>query len=418
MNRLCTWLLALVCFLSLSGTAFAEGYSLYEYSARGIALGGATMARKPDPSAIAHNAALIARLPGVHLMGGFTTITPSGSMETRVGGVTDRSDLKPGTWVVPHFYYTHQLNDSFTIGVGEFSRFGLGFEYSHDWPGRYNIYRVALDTFSINPVIAWAVTDSLSLAAGIELVHVNLDLQKRVPVIMGGTQVAEVDSNIQDASDTNFGFNLAAHYQFNEQWAAGFQYRSKVRVHSYGDAEFSLISGNPAVMANFPNGSAHAVVTLPDSFAGGVSYSPIPELSIEVGAIYTRWSSFDNLNINFGTGLPQHNSVSTRNWRDVWRLNVGVEYEPLDWLALRVGYVFDQSPMPGNHEDYLVPTDDRHIFSLGSGFKYCDWTLDLAYGYIMPGDRKYAAKNAIGVVESETKDAKTHMFSFSLGYKF
>ena len=412
MNKLRTWLLALVCFFSLTGVAFAEGYALYEYSARGISLGGATMARKPDASAVAYNPAQITRLPGVHLMGGFTTITPSGSMETTVGGVASRTDLKPGTWVVPHFYYTHKLTDRVSIGVGEFSRFGLGFEYPNNWPGRFNIYRVALDTFSINPVFAVAVTEDLSIAAGVEIVHVNLDLQKRVRDPYTGT---EVDSNIQDASDTDGGFNVAAHYQFNDQWAAGFQYRSKARVHSYGKVKFTPLNG-PTAPGLFNNGTAHAVVTLPDSFAGGISFTPTPELSVEVGATYTRWSSFDYLNINLPQPLP--NSVSTRKWRDVWRLNAGIEYEPIDWLALRAGYVFDQSPMPEGHEDYLVPTDDRHIFSLGSGFRYDDWTLDLAYAYILPGDRKYAREDAIGVVQSRTKDSKTHMFSMSLGFSF
>ena len=385
------------------------------------------MARKPDPSAIAYNPALIARLPGVHLMAGASAIMPSGKMDYVDNGVPGTTTLKPGTWVVPHLYYTHQLSDSFTLGVGEFSRYGLGFEYPNHWPGRFNIYRVDLASISVNPVIAWAVTEDFSLAAGIEFVYVNLDLQKRVG-IETGFGLAEIDSNIQNASDTSVGFNLAAHYQLCDELALGFQYRSRVRVHAYGDVEFSYLSGpslpgiEAAVMSNFRNGGADSVVTLPDSFAGGIAFMPIPELSIEAGAIYTRWSSFKELNINLPAPLP--NSVSDRSWKDVWRFNVGVEYEPLDWLALRAGYVYDESPMPGSKEDYLVPTDGRHIFSLGTGFKYEDWTLDLAYAYIKPLDRKYqldprpTEQGGSHVVHSRTRDSDTNIFSFSLGYKF
>ena len=45
---------ALALVLAFSGVARAEGFALYEYSARGIALGGAVVARgNPDASAVA-----------------------------------------------------------------------------------------------------------------------------------------------------------------------------------------------------------------------------------------------------------------------------------------------------------------------------------------------------------------------------
>ena len=174
MRKFCIRLAVLACFLILTGNAHAEGFALYEYSARGVALGGSVMARKPDASAVAYNPALMTRLPGIHIMGGLSAITPDGKMRsTDAFGDTEVTSLKPSTWLIPHMYYTQRLNDRLTVGVGEFSRFGLGFEYPHNWPGRFNVYEVALTTASVNPSIAWAVTDKLSLAAGVEVVYAN-----------------------------------------------------------------------------------------------------------------------------------------------------------------------------------------------------------------------------------------------------
>ena len=431
MRKFCLRLAMLACFLILAGKAHAEGFALYEYSARGVALGGSVMARKPDASVVAYNPALMTRLPGIHVMGGASAISPAGKMRTTDDfGDTEITRLKSSTWLIPHMYYTQQLNDSFTVGVGEFSRFGLGFEYPHNWPGRFNVYEVSLTSASLNPSIAWAATDKLSLAAGVEIVYVSLDLKKRArfPVVPGGPALGalEVDSNIQDADDVGIGFNLAGHYQFNDQWAAGLQYRSQVRVHAHGDVQYSYVNfqglpGTEPVAQNvydsvFKDGGAHATVILPDSIAGGLSWSPIPELSLEVGATWTRWSSFRALNIH----LPEPIGVSNnpKHWKDTWRFNAGVEYEPLDWLALRAGYVYDQSPMTKRYADYLVPTDDRHIFSLGVGFKWDAWTLDLAYAYIMPLDRAYKASSETHVLDSKTRDSSTNIFSLSLGYQF
>ncbi len=422
MKKLRVFLLAAGLVVASAGSSLAEGFALYEWSARGVALGGAVMARTPDASTVAYNPAMLTKLSGVRLQGGFSAITPDGKMSTTENGVTQTTNLKPSTWVVPHVYYTQQLSDRWFIGVGEFSRFGLGFEYPHNWPGRFNVYEVKLNSASINPNIAWKATDKLSLAAGVEAVYVKMDLKKRV----GGlpNPAWEIDSNIQDAEDVGLGFNLAAHYQFNDQWAAGLSYRSQAKVRAWGDVEFSDVYGtiNPAFynMA-VKDGSAHAEVVLPDSIAGGVSFTPIPELSFEVGATWTRWSTFRSLRIHLpDTPLAPSDNISDskKMWDDSWRLSAGVEWQALDWLALRAGYVWDQSPMTEQYEDYLVPTDGRNIYSVGVGFRHNAWTLDLAYAYIDAKGRSYAGDPNTHVLDSKAKDTRTDLASITLGYEF
>ncbi len=420
MMKLCTRLLAVVGFLATAGTASAEGFALYEYSARGVALGGATVARKPDPSAVAYNPALITRLKGANVQAGISAITPSGYMssEDPANGGTD-THLKASTWMVPNFYYTQQINDKFTFGIGEFSRFGLGFEYPHNWPGKNNVYQVELTTASVNPNIAWAVTDKLSLAVGLEVMYLNLDLKKKSPLPLPN---AQVDANIQNADSVGYGGNLAAHYQFNEQWGAGLVYRSQIKQRAEGVNEMTvenvpswIVNGSPLLSNMDKDHNAHGTVVLPDSLAGAVSWSPMPELSFELGAIWTRWSTFKNLSIHTDdVGV----SRSKKYWDDAWRLNFGVEYDALDWLTLRAGFVYDQSPMTEAYEDYLIPTDGRYIYSAGLGFHWNAWTLDLAYAYIDAVGRKYSARPADGVLDSHAKSTRTDIFSLSVGYQF
>jgi len=413
-----------------AGTAFAEGFALYEFGARGMALGGTLVARKPDASAVAYNPALLTRLPGINVMAGVSTVTPVGEMDTVDDhGNKDTTALKRSTWLIPHAYYTHQINDRFAFGVGQFTRYGLGFEYPHNWAGRFNIYEVALTSVSINPNIAWAATDKLSLAAGIEVLYVDLDLKKRVEVEVPGAFSFEVDSNIQKARDTGLGWNVAMHYQFNDEWAFGFQYRSQVRVHAKGDMQYTMMNlqassayaaglAQNAFNSNFKDGKAHSTVILPDSYSAGISYTPFPELSFELAATYTGWRSFRDLNIH----LPDPVGVSQnrKHWKDAWRIGFGIEYSPLDWLTLRAGYTFDESPMPsGPNEDYLVPTEDRDIWSLGVGFHWGSWTVDLAYAHIGARQRVYKADSTTHVLDSRThRDNTTHTTSLSVSYQF
>ncbi len=152
---------------------------------------------------------------------------------------------------------------------------------------------------------------------------------------------------------------------------------------------------------------------------------PADKLSVELGTTYTLWSKYDDLTIDFGdsvifkpgVGLIDQTS-SKKNWNDVWRFNIGVEYAAVDWLDLRLGYVFDQTPVPDGTIDYMLPDSDRHVFSSGLGVHWDNWNVDVNYSYIKFMDRDIDARPADFVYEGEVKDAGAHVTGLSIGYKF
>ena len=124
-------------------TAGAEGFALTEWSSRGLSLAGGMVGRADDPSAIAYNAAGITQLPGTHVTGGFAAIAPMGTIDLDLAdGSHTSTTTKPHIWAAPHAYITHQLNDRFWLGLGLFSRFGLGNEFADNWTGRYNLTNI------------------------------------------------------------------------------------------------------------------------------------------------------------------------------------------------------------------------------------------------------------------------------------
>lgn len=168
-------------------------------------------------------------------------------------------------------------------------------------------------------------------------------------------------------------------------------------------------------------------MTLPDSFALGVAVYPMEKLSIEVGAIYTLWSKYDELQINFGDdvipvgGNPFNltdQTTSPKNWDDVWRFNVGVEYAALDWLDLRLGYVYDNTPVPDDTIDYLLPDSDRQIFSTGLGFHQDNWAVDVNYSYLLFADRDIDERLEDFVYDGKVENADAHIAGISFTYKF
>jgi long-chain fatty acid transport protein len=402
--------------------AYGEGFAIYELDARGTALGGAAAARRPDAATVNHNPAQMTRLPGTQLIAGLTAIGTTGRADWSRGGNFGRSPIKDAIWPFPHFYLTHRINDKFSVGVSELSRFGQGIEYGRSWPGRYNLYDIVFLTASLNPVLAYKVSDRLSVAAGVEFIYASMDMKKMIPVNDPGTGVHlfDIDSVVNNASDTAVGFNLAAHYAFTDKWAIGLQYRGPVTLRAKGDIDFSYSGPDDPFLQGLyqavkpRSGTVRGKVTLPDSITVGLSYEPSEQISFELGAIWTRWSLYRNLDMALPGGTVAENPKS---WKDTWRFMFGLEYEALYWLSLRTGYAWTESPMTGRWADYSVPTDNRHSFSVGAGFHNDRWSLDVTYEYVYCQARNYQANPASFALDGRGK-ITGQVVILSLGHKF
>lgn len=423
LNRLKSWAIAWALVLSTAQFCSAAGFAIYEWSARGNALGGATVGRADDPSALASNPAGITQLDGLQVLAGFTAIHPV--LDIRTGDKWTTSD-EDSLWVPPHIYATWKVNDRYSIGLGTFSRFGLGSVFDEDWEGRYNSYEAVIQSVSVNPNVAVKVTDNLSAAFGVDATYLDITMKKKLNFSSLGP-LPDGDADLQ-ADGMGYGFNMALHYQPCQYAKLGLSYRSPVTMKVNGDADFSDIPSGLVGAGFFHDTSASGTVTLPDSFAFGVAMYPTEKLSVELGAVYTLWSKYDELKINYGSPLvtsagPATQTVTPKNWSDVWRFNIGVEYAALDWLDLRAGYVFDQSPLNDDTIDYLVPANDRHLLNGGLGFHWDNWTVDLNYTYLMIMDRDIDARNQYAdgsyeIYEGEIDNADAHMVGLSVGYKF
>jgi long-chain fatty acid transport protein len=402
-------ILTIFCLLAHGKDASGAGFALYEGSARGNALGGALIARADDPSALFYNPAGITQLEGTQIASGFTLITPSNSVTTSSWrGEREDSELKRNWFYPPYGYLTHKLSDHLWFGVGMFARFGLGTEYDEDWPGRYNSYNAIVKGVEINPNIAWKVNDCFSVAAGLSAMRLDVKLEQKIPLF-------NVDSSLKGHS-YGWGFNLATHYKPYEWLSLGFLYRSKVKHNLNGRADFT---GPKALGKLFPDGDIKADIMLPDEYFFGAAFRPLEKLSVEFDAILTRWRSFDHMTINFDKGVLGMDEIKkVKNWHDVWRYQIGVEYALTRMLDIRFGYVYDNEPVPSSYVDYLVSSYDRQLFCCGFGLHKDCWSFDVSYTYLRSKNRNYDARPLDGVPKSRIYDGDAHLIGFGVGYKF
>ncbi|MBU1692438.1 MAG: outer membrane protein transport protein [Verrucomicrobia bacterium] len=390
----------------LSQAAYGAGFALYEGSARGNAMGGALTGSADDPSALYYNPAGITQLEGVQVMGGLTVIAPATKITTAtpMGSVT--TETEDNIWIPPHLYATWGVNDRVWLGIGMYSRFGLGTEFDENWPGRYNSYKAVIQTLTFNPNVALKINDQVSLAAGVSAMWLDLDLRRKLPnPVVGGP-----DLDFQLCGDSiGYGYNVGARWQPLDWLSFGATYQGEVDQDVEGDAS---VSGR--------KGDASGDISLPDMVFLGTSVKPTEKFTVEFDAIRTGWSSYDQFALNLDPtvlGPDKTVLVSPKNWDDVWRYAVGVEYALNETWSLRAGYTYDEEPGPDDTADYLLPANDRDLYSVGAGYRWKEWTFDLSYTYLVIKDRTIAARLEQGILPSEFKDGDTHLVGLSVSRK-
>lgn len=398
---------AAITIFALSDIAGAAGFGLYEYSARGNAMGGAVMANKAEPASIATNPALITQLEGNQLQIGLTAVFPEA--KTSVNG--EQQALRDTAFYLPHLYYTHQISDDVFLGLGAFSRFGLGGEYRNkdDWSGSAMAYKVNLTTFSLNPNLAVKLCDDLSVAMGLEFMILDFNEKKYFNNPgLGGDNTFDLNGD-----STTWGGNFGMVYRpeaLDKKWAAALTYRTKVRHVATGDIKSAGAAFGPLA------GDATAALTLPDQIAFGLSYDLTEDLTLEADILGVFWSSYENLRVDYKTN-PIKVANEEKKYRDVYRINLGAEYSVNKNWDVRAGYVFDKSPINPNYMDTLVPVDDRNIFNVGVGYKKDRYAVDFAYSLLLGKDLKGTGGHPLlGDVDVEYKDGKSHMFALSFRY--
>ena len=420
-RRLVYSFLTVVFVLFLSTSAFGAGFALYEGSARGNVLGAGLTASADDPSAVFYNPAGITQLKGRQAMAGVTLISPMISVETQ--GVpalgTVNSDFKRNWFFPPHAYYTHQLNEKWWAGFGLFSRFGLGTEFDSNWPGRYNSYKANIQTLELNPNIAYKINDKLSIAGGLSLMWFDLELCRKLNT--GALGVGDTDFQL-DGDSFGWGLNLAIHYKPTDWMQAGVSYRSRVSQHVEGDVSVSRQISVPALGVNITNMGATGNLHLPDMIFAGVNFNIRPDLTLGGGIYWTRWDTYDKLQINFDRpfGAPASSQSTTRKaWDNVYRFLIGTEWKVNANWDLRLGYAFDECPAPDDTVDYILPDNDRHMFSFGFGYHRNNWALDFSYTYMMILDRnEITARPSSGIYAGKFSDGDAHLIGLSYTYKF
>lgn len=375
--------LGILCALGLPQAAGAEGFAINEWSAEGVAMGGARMFAEGDAANVAYNPASITKVDGEAFKASVTYISPHGDYDlySKDGTLHDSGHNRVHFGFAPGTYYVKKINDKDWFGIGAFSRFAMVSEFERTENISTNAFLSRLNGVSVTPTFAHKFDDKWSAAVGAEINYVGLTMEKNL--MMGAPTHTKGESYA-------LGWNAAANYAFDDKNEIGVVYRSRIK-HSM-EADFNAYN----FMGKDWSGDAYGEVTLPESWHIGYSHKFNDRTRVELNAVRTGWDTYKNLDImlsNVGYPLdgPQPNA---KNWEDGWRYAIGIEHKLSDKYTVMAGYAYDESSIPYTGGDFMVPTGNRRTYSIGARYNDKDQTVALALGWMDVGDLQFEFKGA------------------------
>lgn len=400
--------LGILCALGLPQAAGAEGFAINEWSAEGVAMGGARMFAEGDAANVAYNPASITKVDGEAFKVSATYISPHGEYDLYKDNIHENGHNRVHFGFAPGTYYVKKLNDKDWFGIGAYSRFAMVSEFERDSQVSTNAFLSRLNGVSVTPTFAHKFDDKWSAAVGAEINYVGLTMEKNL--ILNSPTHTKGESYA-------LGWNAAANYAFDDKNEIGVVYRSRIK-HSM-EADFNAY--NHPIYGNI-SGDAYGEVTLPESWHIGYSHKFNDKTRVELNAVRTGWDTYKNLDImlsNTTGGYMDMPINNPKNWEDGWRYAIGVEHKLSDKYTLMAGFAYDESSIPYNGGDFMVPTGNRKTYSIGARYNDKDQTVALALGWMDVGDLRFAFRDSGSVNgHAHTHDSFTKIIGISYQRNF
>jgi long-chain fatty acid transport protein len=428
-------------FLGLNSLACGSGFLLYEHGAAAMAMGGAFVAVANNPTAVFHNPAGIAWLDGTQVSVGTTLIRPTTTLTMPHAslispGYSTTYDAEKQTFYPSTAYITQKISNNIVVGFGFFSPYGLGTKWTEPdavtFPLRFLSTRDDMKSYVFNPVIACKVNDKFSLGVGAfyvrSTIEFNLVTIQDFSLYPFG-DVYEVPAAITDGKGSGWGWNVGALYK-TEKVSFGFNWRSGFKVDFEGEIKLdrSKVATTPVNYQQYvpTGGTVTTSFNFPHILCAGVALNLTPKLLLSADVNYVLWHTYDQfvINVDFPGFPAQEPTPFEENWKDSFLFRTGLQCQVTDKLALRGGFLYDQTPQPTDTTDPILPDANRTAFTAGFGYKVGMLVIDVAGQYEVFSDRTSPNRNIPAYqfggmnLGEGTYSTKALLIGISLGFVF
>ncbi|NJD35220.1 MAG: aromatic hydrocarbon degradation protein [Betaproteobacteria bacterium] len=418
MRKNCMKLIPALMLLGFAGAASAAGFAIQNQagSGNGNAFAGAAAAAE-DAGTIYFNPAGMTYLPQGHNItavgtllersikyddtGTFTRAGVIAAPNITVYAPTGDGGDAGGLGLIPAGYWSYAYSQALRVGVGVSPTFGNETEYSKNFRGFNSGFFGSMRQININPSVAYKLNDMVSLGAGLNFAHNEIEFKFGVPVQSPTPAVgAPAGTFVKvEGDDWATGYNLGAMFQLSPNTRLGLTYRSKTKFDLEGEQKVSA-TGATLTALGVVNQDVKASIDMPDSASLAISHQ-YNRWQFLADYTWTGWSSIDNVALkNKDTGRLI--KTLSYNFQDTYRVGLGVSYQYNEQVKTRFGTAYDKSPVKSAaYRTMTLPDSDRTWLSFGINYALSKASsLDFGYSHIFFKTARASANvtSATGVI--------------------
>ncbi|MBX0292666.1 outer membrane protein transport protein [Hymenobacter sp. HSC-4F20] len=362
----------------LSGTAAsAGGYQVTLAGQKNNGMGGVGVGLSLDQAAMFYNPGALAMVKDRGVQVG-ANLTLARNAFVAEGGSQQRQLRNSYTTPLNFYAGFGPAEGKFRAGIAVYTPFGSKLQYADGWEGRTSLTDIDLKSVFVQPTISYAITDQLSVGAGlVVLAYGAVNLQRDIPLPDSYGHV-ELDGK----ADTKFGFNAGVFFKPSDKLSLGINYRSKIdAVVKDGDVTFSGISAT--FSSRFQATKFGATLPLIATTSVGLGIMPNEKLTIGFDASLAQWSKYRVLRFDFDQQVNgSTTSESKRYYQDALTFRLGGQYKLTEGLTVRAGGAYDQSPVKEGYVTPETPDNDRLSGTIGASYAFGKFGVDLSAQYV------------------------------------
>jgi len=410
------WLILGLLFFQLTAVrhVMAQGILFPSAGAVNRAMSGASTAAPLDAAGATYwNPATMSAFTGTEILVGGDFVHGDTFLATSVQALDSAGETRSesGLSAAPVIgVISHPRNSSYTFGLGIYSLLGRTANFPgtdsnpvlapYDPPNSFGFGPVSASAtgLQVSALMSKQLSRYMAVGGGLTVSSVNLSFD---PALF-----AERNPNGTHPPATNgrdrwgAGFQIGLFYSDREKWNFGASFKSEQWFETFRYHSEDSIGRARELELQF---------ALPSIFSFGVGYQASDRALLAVDV-----RRFDYGHAELFGNTPESGGLG---WRSIWAFAVGAHYRVNDSLALQVGYLYNQNPIPERSTFFNIQLPAINTNSVSAGL-----TVGLTESVDIVGSAVYAFphrnRSSILEIPGTVVQLEQDLGTFSLGLRF
>ncbi|TWT83669.1 Outer membrane protein transport protein (OMPP1/FadL/TodX) [Planctomycetes bacterium CA13] len=287
-----------------------------------------------------------------------------------------------------HLMIGRRINDDIVFGFGAFAPAGFASDYDLQGPpatlpGEHHYFSFGA-LVRILPGLSLRLTDRLTVGGTFGLAASHLEIEG--PYYLNSMPLRGTPTMLDlQSTGSALSWSCGMQYAVSDQTTIGVRYQSQNEFTSNGKANVAIAGlGDSDYDVNVGLAWARSVGI-------GMMHQVDARQRVAIDFIWEDWSdAYDNASLTFtnpsnpvfeAVAGPSIDEVFPLLWEDSLVVSAGYERDFGSNQTVRLGYRYQDNPVPPSTASTYLQTTLEHHFSAGYGFKHSGWEIDTAYQF-------------------------------------